>query len=63
MKRFKIEIYKDGVAVYDRLQKFYVIDASTIQDDLTFTVSKFENKKQRTKYYDAKYIFTVKTPK
>lgn len=62
MKRFKIEVNKNGVAIFDRVQKVYILDASVIQLYNGFTVLKEETKKCKELKGETKYYFTVKTP-
>jgi len=68
MKRFKIVQNKNGVAIWDRVNKFYILDASTIQDDLSFTITKRSAKKTRSNHewdtkIEYKIIDTTKSPR
>jgi hypothetical protein len=47
MPRFKIHKQKNGVSVWDNVNQFYVIDASTIQEDGKFTINKWGAKKKK----------------
>jgi|GEM_PF-7044905 len=50
-KRYLIEKNKNGVAIWDNINKVYLIDASTIQEDNNFTISKkFTIQKNRNKF-------------
>lgn len=60
MKRFKIEADKDGVAVWDRVNKFYVIDASTIQKDLSFDIFKRGVKRRKQFKWELKIEYKIK---
>ncbi len=60
MKRFKIEVQKNGVAVWDRVNKFYVIDASTIQNDLSFTLCKRGVKHKKQFKWEEQIIYKIK---
>lgn len=63
MKRFRIEVTKNGVAVYDRKNKRYLIDASTIETDNSFTIAKEETIRKRGFNWESRIIYSVKTPK
>lgn len=60
MKRFKIVIGKNGVAIWDRINKFYVLDASTIQEDLSFTIHKPGVKRRKGYKWELKIEYKIK---
>ena len=59
MKRYRIEVQSNGVAVWDKFNKVYIIDASTIQSDDQFTVCKRMVKQISRQRWNLKYIFNV----
>lgn len=63
MKRFIIEKNTNGVAVRDKLTGKYIIDASTIEKDFSFTIAKEGLIRKRGLWWETKIIYSVKTPK
>lgn len=60
MKRFKIVIEKNGVAIWDKVNQFYVLDASTIQEDLSFTIHKAGVKRRKGYKWDLNIEYKIK---
>ena len=62
-KRYRIEVQKNGVAIYDKENRIYLIDASTIQTDDSFTIAKEEVVQVNRYKWISKYYFNVLKPK
>lgn len=58
-KRFIIEKCKTGVAVWDNVNQFYIIDASTIEKNKEFTICKRGVKRRKQFKWEMKIEYSV----
>ncbi|HAV56588.1 MAG TPA: hypothetical protein DCX45_03500 [Acinetobacter junii] len=63
MKRFIIEKNPKGVAIKDKFTGKYIIDASLIEDDFSFTIAKKEVIRKRVCRWETKITYSIKNKK